>query len=112
MNQSITIEQVSGCFPNKVTQRVNSNNGNFIWQIRFNNPLNPNTINDNTCYITNADSSVITTKLRYIRDKYCIEIAPFFAYVKDQSYTLHITKKVTSLRGKALPQEIQVRFHI
>lgn len=112
MTPFITIEQVTGDLPSKVRQTLRNPSTTFVWRIKFNIPLNPTTVNDKTCYITNTQGQSLSTTIRYSKELQSIEITPIFAYSKDASYILHVTTEVESIQGKTLPHDIQVRFHV
>lgn len=112
MSNYITIEEVNGERLDKVRQTLRFQTGNFVWRIKFNVLLRASTVNNQTCFVTATSGEPLATKIHYNSEQRYIEIEPVFAYAKNQSYILHITTKVASLKGQTLQQEIRIRFKI
>lgn len=108
----ITIESVTGAGNNRVKQNLKFRTGNFVWQIKFNIPLNPITINNQNLYVTSLNLTPLQTNIRYDSVNNYIEIEPLEAYAKNESYLLHITTNVKSQKGKKLSNEITIQFKV
>lgn len=109
----LDIESVSDGFPaSKVRQDLKFKTGKFIWRVRFNIPLNPQTVNNVNLYVTSADQIPLKTSIRYDTVNNEIEIEPMEPYAKDESYILNITQNVESKGGKKLKSPIQIQFKL
>lgn len=108
----LNIESVTDGFENKVHQNLKFKTGKFVWQIRFNTPLDPSTINSINLYVTNTNMVPLSTEITYEPTLYMIEIAPMESYNKEESYILHITTNVKSKGGKPLKQPIKIQFKL
>lgn len=108
----LDIESVTDGFEDKVHENLKFRTGKFTWQIRFNTPLDPSTVNNVNLYVTNLSMAPMQTSITYDAAMNIIEIEPLDSYNKDESYILHITTKVKSKGGKALKQPIKLQFKI
>lgn len=108
----LEVESVTDGFQDKVHQNLKFKTGKFVWQIRFNTPLDPSTVNNVNLYVTNLALAPMQTMISYDASMNVIEIEPLDSYNKDESYILHITTKVKSKGGKALKQPIKLQFKI
>lgn len=108
----LTIESVTGGVKNKVKQNLKFRTGNFVWQIKFNNPLNPSTVNNRNLYVTTLNQAPLQTNIRYDTVSNYIEIEPLEAYAKNESYLLHVTTNVMSKKGHKLKNEITIQFKV
>jgi hypothetical protein len=108
----ITIESVTGGIGNRVKQDLKYRTGNFVWRIKFNIPLNPSSVNNQNLYVTTDVGTPLKTNIRYDSVNNCIEIEPLEAYSINESYTLHITKNVSSSKGRRLQNEVAIKFKL
>jgi len=108
----IKIEEVTPGLEHKVTTDFWFHTGDFIWRIRFNTPLDANTVNNTNLYVTNEAGLLMKATIRYSSATNEIEIEPLDTYDTKQSYTLHITTKVQSQGGKRLKEPVEVKFHL
>lgn len=106
----LEIESTSG-LDQTVKQTLKFKTGNFIWRIRFNTALDPQTVN-NTNLAVSSPSGPLKTNIRYDALKNEIEIEPLEPYAKEETYTLHISKRVTSRGGKPLKEDVEVQFRL
>lgn len=112
MANYITIESVLGSGTNKVKQDLKFKTGNFVWKIKFTAPLNPSTVNNRNLYVTSMSNAPLPTNIRYDSVGNYIEIEPLAPYERNESYLLHITTKVKSMKGQTLPNEITIQFKV
>ena len=110
MTHYIKIEDVTGEQKSKVRQSLKFQTGNFVWQVKFNLPLLKSSVNNKSCFVTTADGRPLNTTIHYNPSSQTIEIAPLEAYERHETYILTVTTKVSSLHGKRLKQNIQIRF--
>jgi len=108
----ITIESVAGSINNRVKQSLKFKTNSFIWRIKFTAPLNPTTVNNKNLYVTSMDQTPLKTNVRYDSENRCIEIEPLAPYNKNESYLLHVTTNVKSLKGQKLPNDITIQFKV
>lgn len=106
----LEIESTSG-LSKTVRQSLKFKTGNFVWRIRFNTALDPQTVNNTNLYVSSA-SGQLKASIRYDALKNEIEIEPLEPYAKEESYTLHITTRVTTKGGKPLREEVEVQFRL
>lgn len=108
----LDIEAVSGESEDKIKQSLKFRTGNFVWRVKFNNPLDPKTVNNINLYVTTPNQSPLKTAIHYDVPNNTIEIEPLEPYAQNESYILNITTKVRSRMGKKLKAPIQIRFKI
>lgn len=108
----LDIESVTDGYQDKVQQNLKFKTGKFVWQIRFNTPLDPTTVNNINLYVTTAAMSPMSTNITYDASMNLIEIEPLDSYTKDESYILHITTNVKSRGGKTLKKPIKIQFKL
>lgn len=108
----LEIESVSSGFEKKVHQNLKFKTGKFIWQIKFNTPLDASTVNNVNLYVTSLNLTPLKTNITYDATSNQIQIEPLEAYTKNESYILNITTKVKSKGGKNLKQPIKLQFKI
>ena len=108
----IEIESVSSGFEKKIKQSLKFKTGNFIWKVKFNVPLNPQTVNNINLYVTTLSQTPLKTAIRYDTINNQIEIEPLEPYAQNESYILNITTKVKSKGGKALKSPVKIQFKL
>jgi len=112
MTNYIKIEDVTGEQRSKVRQRLKFPTGNFVWRVKFNLPLSASSVNNQSCYVIKPDGSLLKTAIHYNSREHMIEITPLDPYARNETYILTVTTKVSSLSGKRLKQDIQIRFQV
>ena len=110
MPNYLEIESTSG-LDQTVKQSLKFKTGNFVWRVRFNTSLDPQTVNNNNLSVS-SPSGQVKTDIKYDALRNEIEITPLEPYAKDETYTLHISKRVTSRGGKPLKDNIEVKFRL
>ncbi len=108
----ITIENVTGDVKGRVKQNLKFKTGNFVWRIKFTAPLNPATVNNKNLYVTSVNQVPLKTNIRYDSINNYIEIEPLEPYAKNESYLLHVTNNVMSMKGQTLSSEITIQFKV
>lgn len=93
-----------------VKQDLKFKTGDFLWKVKFNIPLDPNTVNANNMYVANSSNIPLKTSIRYDSVTNQIEIEPAEPYSTTESYYLHITTNVASRNGQRLKEPVQVQF--
>lgn len=108
----VEIESVSNGLENKVQQDLKFKTGKFIWQVKFNTPLDASTVNNINLYVTSLAGTPLKTNITYDSSSNSISIEPLEPYAKNESYILNITTKVASKGGKRLRSPIQLQFKL
>ena len=106
----LEIESTSG-LNQTVKQSLRFKTGNFVWRVRFNTALDPQTVNNSNLYVT-SDAGQLKTNITYDALKNEIEIQPLEPYAKEETYTLHLSKRVRSRGGKPLKENLEVQFRL
>ena len=70
----LEIESVTDGFQDKVHQNLKFKTGKFVWQIRFNTPLDPTTVNNVNLYVTNLSLAPLQTNITYDATLNLIEV--------------------------------------
>lgn len=108
----VEIEAVSNGMETKVHQNLKFKTGKFVWQVKFNTPLDPSTVNNVNLYVTTLTGAPLKTNITYDSSTSLISIEPLEAYAKNESYVLNITTRVASKGGKHLKSPIQLQFKL
>lgn len=108
----IEISDIPAELSSKVKQNLRFKTGNFVWRVKFNIPLDPKTVNNNTMYVTNSLNQKLRSYITYNIEKGIIEIEGIEAYATSEQYTLHITTNVHSKGGQSLKEPVQIKFKL
>lgn len=108
----LDIQSSSGIVENKIKQNLKFKTGKFVWRIKFNIPLNPQSVNNLNLYVTTLNKTPLKTAIRYDTVHNHIEIEPLEPYSQNESYILHVTKNVKSKGGKKLNNEVMIQFKL
>jgi len=84
----------------------------IYWYIRFNIPLDENTVNDQTMTVTDTDGYIMRTDIAYQTQHNRICISPLDTYEENRYYLLAISKQVCSARGQPLKTKIHILFKL
>lgn len=108
----IDFEAIPEGLENRVHQNLKFKTGKFVWIVKFNTPLDPESVNNMNLYVTSINLTPLKTKITYDANENSIQIEPLEAYAKDESYVLHITTNVRSKGGKKLRKPVQLQFKV
>lgn len=108
----IDIEEISDGVENRVKQDLKFKTGKFVWRVKFNTPLNPQTVNNVNLYVTGVNQSPLKTTIKYDTINNIIEIEPLEPYAQNESYILNITTNVKSKGGQNLKKPIKIKFKL
>lgn len=108
----LNIESVTEDVKEKVKQDLKFRTGKFVWKVKFNTPLDPQTVNNINLYVTTVNQTPLKTAIRYDSIGNLIEIEPLESYAQNESYILNITTKVKSKGGQSLKKPIQLQFKL
>ncbi|MBE5944877.1 MAG: hypothetical protein E7258_08165 [Lachnospiraceae bacterium] len=108
----LEFEDIPPHLSNKVKQSLQFKTGNFVWRIRFNIPLDPKTVNNDTMYVTNSSNKRLRTYIKYDMKTEMIEIDPLEPYGTNEFYNLVITTNVRSKGGQSLKEPVTIKFKL
>lgn len=108
----IDIEDIPPQLANKVKQDLRFKTGNFVWRVRFNIPLDPKTVNNNTMYVENSQKQRLRSYIHYDTKEELIEVEPLEPYSTNEYYCLMITTDVRSKGGQSLKEPVRIKFKL
>lgn len=108
----LAIEDIPPHLASRVKQDLKFKTGNFVWRVKFNTPLDPKTVNQDTMYVLNSSNQRLRTFIKYDIQTEQIEIEPLEPYSTNEYYHLVITTKVHSKGGQTLREPIQLKFKL
>lgn len=83
-----------------------------IWNVKFNGPLDPSTINvNNIMIIDDVSGSTFPIKLDYNQNDYSVTVTPVDKYESGRAYSL-IIEGIHSESGSALKQALKMPFNV
>lgn len=97
---------------NKIYSKVDPNKDTVYWYIKFNIPLDPNSVNENNMYVTDVGGYVMQTFIEYSPENTLISISPIDSYNQNTYYILTVTTNVRSSKGNKLPREVHIVFKL
>ncbi len=112
MSKYLDIENITKGMEDKVKENLKFKTGKFYWQVKFNTPLDPRTVNNVNLFVTDSSQVPLKTAIFYDVLNNTIEIEPLAAYAKNESYTLNITTAVKSRGGNNLKTPVKIQFKI
>ena len=84
----------------------------IYWYIRFNIPLDAESVNENTMEVTDTDGYIMRTDISYQQNDNRIVISPLDSYEEQRYYLLKISKAVRSAKGQNLKTVISILFKL
>lgn len=87
----------------------NVNIPNYSWNIKFNKPVDSNTVNNSRIYIKDEQGNVYTN-INLVVNSDVITLNNYGAFEKNKLYFLYIEQGIRSLDGKSLQQPIKMPF--
>ena len=84
----------------------------IYWYIRFNIPLDAESVNENTMEVTDTDGYIMRTDISYQPNDNRIVISPLDSYEEQRYYLLKISKTVRSAKGQNLKTVISILFKL
>ena len=85
---------------------------NKDWSIKFNDLIDPKSINKENVFIKNENGEVLENITLTNKDNIVTVEAPLEDYVKGETYFLYVSDKVKSKEGHSLKQPIVMKFTI
>jgi len=96
----------------KINVNMEEHAERVYWYIRFNIPLNPESVSDKTMNVTDTEGYIMKTEITYNKGADRICISPRDSYQQDRFYLLNITRKVKPEKGTDLKTEIHILFKL
>lgn len=96
----------------KVATNITDPNGAVYWYIRFNTPLDEETVSRKTMNVTDTSGYILHTLITYDATRNLIVLNPMDLYRQNEYYILHISKKVRSAKGRPLPKNVYIMFKL
>lgn len=110
--QFLDIEDVPEELKSKVKQDLKFKTGIFVWRVRFNTPLDPASVSNESMFVSNASGERVKAKIRYDAENMQIEVEPLEPYAQEEYYFLNITTLVKSKNGQKLSKPLQIKFKL
>lgn len=110
--QFLDIEDVPEELKAKVKQDLKFKTGIFVWRVRFNTPLDPSTVTNESMFVSTNTGERMQAKIRYDAENMQIEVEPLVPYAQDEYYYLNITTLVKSKNGQKLSKPLQIKFKL
>jgi len=82
------------------------------WYIRFNIPLDEDSVNENSMEVTDTEGYIMRTDISYRSVDNRIVISPLDSYEDQRYYLLKVSKKVRSAKGQNLKTVISILFKL
>lgn len=97
---------------NKVKVDLSGDLDTVYWYIRFNIPLDEDTVNEKSMEVTDTDGYIMRTDIFYQTNANRIVISPLDTYEEQRYYLLKISRKVRSAKGQNLKTVISILFKL
>jgi len=114
-NQSNPQIRVATSIPglkNKVKVDLSGDLDIVYWYIRFNIPLDEDSVNEKSMEVTDTDGYIMRTDISYQTAANRIVISPLDSYEEQRYYLLKISQKVRSAKGQNLKTVISILFKL
>jgi hypothetical protein len=82
------------------------------WYIRFNIPLDPESVSNETMDVMDTEGYIMRTDIVYNSQNHKIVVSPFDTYEENIYYVLNISQNVKSARGQHLRSKIHIMFKL
>ncbi|MFV0503009.1 MAG: tetratricopeptide repeat protein [Lachnospirales bacterium] len=96
----------------KIHRKIDRSKDTVYWYIKFNIPLDPNSVNGGSMYVTDIGGYVMETFIEYSEKSNLISISPIDTYEQKVYYILNITTSVRSAKGNRLPRKVYILFRL
>jgi len=96
----------------KIQVDLDGNIDIVYWSIRFNIPLDEETVNEKTMEVTDTEGYIMRTDISYRIKSNTIVISPLDSYEDQRYYLLKISRKVRSGKGQNLKTVISILFKL
>lgn len=96
----------------KIATNITEPNGTVYWYIRFNTPLDADSVTKYTMNVTDMSGYIINVIITYDSTRNLIVLNPMDLYRQNEYYLLNISKKVRSDKGRPLTRPVHIMFKI
>lgn len=96
----------------KIMVKMEHGADKIYWHIKFNLNLSPETVTNETMYVTDLGGYVLESDIEYNVKSNQIVISPRESYEENYYYILNITTKVKSERGQNLRKPVIILFKL
>jgi len=96
----------------KITTNITEPNGTVYWYIRFNTPLDPESVTKSSMNVTETNGYILNVIITYDSSRNLIVLNPCDLYRRNEYYILNISTKVRSDKGKPLPKSVHILFKL
>ena len=96
----------------KITTNITEPNGTVYWYIRFNTPLDPDSVTRHSMNVTETNGYILNVIITYDSSRNLIVLNPCDLYRQNEYYLLNISTKVRSDKGKPLPKSVHIMFKL
>lgn len=110
--QFLDIEDVPEELKTKVKQDLKFKTGIFLWRVKFNTPLDPASVTNDSMFVSKTNGERLQAKIHYDAENMQIEVEPLVPYAQDEYYYLNITTLVRSKNGQKLSKPLQIKFKL
>lgn len=113
MGKEVKLATTDPDLKDRIKIDIDDDSGEGIyWYIKFNIPLNENTVSNKAMTITDAKGYKMRTEIMYYKSRNTIVISPKESYMENVFYILTISKKVKSLGGNHLKGDTHILFKL
>ena len=96
----------------KITSKITDPDGTVYWYIRFNTPLDPESVTKHTMNVTETNGYIINMIITYDVTRNLIVLNPMDLYRQNEYYILTVSTKVRSAKGRPLQKPVHIMFKI
>ena len=96
----------------RITTDITDPGGTVYWYIRFNTPLDPDSVTKHSMNVTETNGYIINVIITYDSSRNLIVLNPCDLYRQNEYYLLNISTKVRSDKGKPLPKSVHIMFKL
>jgi hypothetical protein len=96
----------------KTWPRKSSADVRKTWSIKFNMPLDEDSVNAQTIYVADASGKRIDVKLTLSADKTTVKVTPVSPYALNGQYSIYATTGIANADGKHLARPVVMPFII
>jgi len=96
----------------KVNINISGDLETVYWYIKFNIALDDTTVSPKNMSVTDTEGYIMRTDMRYDSENNRIVVSPLESYIEGIYYLLNISKRVKSVKGKPMKNEIHILFKL
>lgn len=112
LEDKINIQSSDPRLNSKISTRTIDPDEPVYWYLKFNLPLDPSSVSEDSMYVTDLGGFRMETYIEYNKKNHVITISPLMTYEKNYYYILQISTNVRSASGNNLKRQINLLFKI